>query len=342
MTVSVVIPTYNRAGTVVQAVRSVLAQRYEDLELIVVDDGSTDDTARRLAAIPDGRLRYISGRHAGVSAARNLGVRHATGRFLSFLDSDDRWDPDKLAYEVDVLVGRPEVVAVFSDLEKRHGDEVFPSFMRQTAVFSRRLIGETPGAVHLLDPRDLRLCLLQEVPIKPSALTLRRSAFDRVGGFDEAWSSAEDWELLLRLAHTHRFAYIDRPLAVLHISEDSLHVMDQIRGETAMIRLLTRERADLGGDAEALAAARRGLVTRVKHFAWHQDERGERSRACRVFLNGFALTWAPGLLARALAVWLPSARQSTSSRPFKRSTPAEAGGARDGSDEPLAQMSDHP
>ena len=109
-----------------------------------------------------------------------------------------------------------------------------------------------------------------------------------------------------------------------------------------MIWLLICERVDLGGDVEVLAAARRGLVMRVKHFAWHHVERGERSRACRVFLNGFALTWAPGLLARALAVWLPSARQSISSRPFKRSTPAEAGGARDGSDEPLAQMSDHP
>ena len=220
--------------------------------------------------------------------------------------------------------------------------EVFPSFMRQTAVFSRRLIGETPGAVHLLDPRDLRLCLLQEVPIKPSALTLRRSAFDRVGGFDEAWSSAEDWELLLRLAHTHRFAYIDRPLAVLHISADSLHVMDQIRGETAMIRLLTRERADLGGDAEALAAARRGLVTRVKHFAWHHVDRGERSRACRVFLNGFALTGRPACSPARWPCGCRRSRQSTSSRPSKRSTPAEAGGARDGSDEPLAQMSDHP
>jgi hypothetical protein len=111
-----------------------------------------------------------------------------------------------------------------------------------------------------------------------------------------------------------------------------------------MIRLLTRERADLGGDAEALAAARRGLVTRVKHFAWHHVDRGERSRACRVFLNGFALTGAPGLLARALAVWLPSARrQSTSSpRPPSAQPRLRPGGARDGSDEPLAQMSNHP
>ena len=311
MTVSVVIPTYNRAGTVVDAVRSVLAQRFEDLELIVVDDGSTDDTAARLAAIPDVRLRYVQGPHAGVSAARNLGVRHATGSLISFLDSDDLWCSDKLGSEVAVLSEYPDVDAVFSDLEKRHGDRVFASFMRQTAVFSR-LLPSRPGGLLRLEPRELRLCLLEEVPIKPSALTLRRAAFDELGGFDETWSSSEDWELLLRMARTHRFAYIDRPLAVLHISADSLHLMDQTRGETAMIRLLARERASLAGDVEALAAVRRGLVTRIKHFAWHYVDRGQRVRASRVFLNGFALTGAPGLFARALAVWLPLSWRSTS------------------------------
>jgi glycosyltransferase involved in cell wall biosynthesis len=311
MTVSVVIPTYNRAGPVLDAVRSVLAQRFEDLELIVVDDGSTDDTAARLASIPDVRLRVVLGPHAGVSAARNLGVRRATGSLISFLDSDDVWHPDKLAHEVAVLAEHPEVDAVFSDLEKRHGDRVFPSFMRQTAVFSRRL-PTTPGGIVTIEPRELRLCLLQEVPIKPSALTLRRAAFDGVGGFDEAWSSSEDWELLLRLARTHRFAYIDRPLAVLHISPDSLHLMDQTRGEAAMIRLLARERASLTDDAEALGAVKRGLVTRVKHFGWHYADRHQRARACRVFLDGFVLTGAPGLLARAVAVWLPWSWHSSS------------------------------
>jgi len=304
MTVSVVIPTYNRAGTVIDAVRSVLAQHFEDFELIVVDDGSTDDTEARVAAIADDRLRYIAGQHAGVSAARNLGVRRATGSVIAFLDSDDVWRPDKLAREVDVLAKHPEVDAVFSDLEKRHGDQVVPSFMRQTEVFSRH-VPRTPGGVVTLEPRELRLCLLEEVPIKPSALTLRRAAFERVGGFDEAWSSSEDWELLLRLARAHRFAYIDEPLAVLHISPDSLHLVDQTRGETAMIRLLARERASLADDAEALAAVRRGLVTRVKHFGWYYLDRRQRARASRVFLNGFVLTRAPGLLARAVAVWLP-------------------------------------
>jgi len=310
MTVSVVIPTYNRAGTVIDAVRSVLAQRFEDLELIVVDDGSTDDTAARLASIPDVRLHVVLGPHAGVSAARNLGVRRATGSLISFLDSDDVWHPDKLAHEVAVLAEHPEVDAVFSDLEKRHGDRVFPSFMRQTAVFSRRL-PTTPGGVVIIEPRELRLCLLQEVPIKPSALTLRRPAFDAVGGFDETWSSSEDWEFLLRLARAHRFAYLDQPLAVLHISPDSLHILDQSRGEAAMIRLLTRERAALGDDVEALAAVRHGLVSRFKHFAWHYADAGCRRRAFAVFVQGFTHTGDLGLLARAVAVWLPRVQSTT-------------------------------
>jgi glycosyltransferase involved in cell wall biosynthesis len=305
MTVSVVIPTYNRAHIVLEAVRSVLSQRFRDLELIVVDDGSTDDTAARLAALADPRLQVIMGRHAGVSAARNLGVSKASGELIAFLDSDDLWHPDKLACEVAFLARHPEVDAVFTDLEKRHGDQVFPSFMRATAVFSRKLARAAYPDGLVLEPRDMRLCLLEEVPIKPSALTLRRAAFDAVGGFDETWSSSEDWEFLLRLARAHRFAYLDRPLAVLHISPDSLHILDQSRGETAMIRLLARERASLADDLEALAAVRRGLVSRIKHFAWHYADAGLRRRASAVFLHGFGLTGDLGLLARALAVWFP-------------------------------------
>src|SRR5919109_4330704 len=121
MTVSVVIPTYNRVRTVPAAVRSVLAQRFRDLECIVVDDGSTDDTVARLATIDDARVRVVMGRHAGVSAARNLGVSKASGDLVSF------------------LARHPGVDVVFTDLEKRDGDQVFPSFMRETAVFARHL-----------------------------------------------------------------------------------------------------------------------------------------------------------------------------------------------------------
>jgi hypothetical protein len=309
MTVSVVIPTYNRAPSVLDAVGSVLAQSFEDLELIVVDDGSTDDTGDRIGAVRDPRLSYVRARHAGVSAARNLGVRRTSGELLAFLDSDDLWRRDKLTQEVALLRRRPDVDAVFSDLEKRHGDRVYPSFMRETAVFSSRLRGESYPDGLVLGVREMYLCLLEEVPIKPSALVVRRAAFERVGGFDESWTSSEDWDLLLRLSRIHRFAYLDVPLTVLFISPDSLHLVDQSRGEVAMVRLLSRERDRLAGDAEALAAVRRGLVTRIKHFGWHLLDHGRRIQACRVYLRGFALTGDLGLLARAAAAWLPQALQ---------------------------------
>jgi glycosyltransferase involved in cell wall biosynthesis len=309
MKVSVVIPTYNRAHSVVDAISSVLAQRHGDLELIVVDDGSTDDTAARVAAIRDRRLHYVRGRHEGVSAARNLGVKRAGGALVAFLDSDDLWRRDKLVCEVGVLVHHPEVDVVFSDLEKRDGDCVYASFMRETAVFSRRLRGVSYPDALVLEAREMQLCLLEEVPVKPSALVVRREAFERVGGFDETWTSSEDWEFLLRLSRDHRFAYLDRPLAVLFISPDSLHILDQSRGEEAMIRLLLREQQRLVGDSEALAAVRRGLVTRIKHCAWHHIDHGRRARACRVYLRGFARTGDVGLLLRAGAAWMPRALQ---------------------------------
>ena len=155
---------------------SVLRQTMSDLECIVVDDGSTDSTPALLASINDPRLHVILGRHAGVAAARNLGVAHARAPVVAFLDSDDLWRPDKLAHEISYLDRHPEVDAVFSDLEKQDGGDVYASFMRETAVFSR-LLGEReyPDGV-ALSRREVFLLLLEEVPIKPSALTLRCSA----------------------------------------------------------------------------------------------------------------------------------------------------------------------
>jgi glycosyltransferase involved in cell wall biosynthesis len=303
--VSVVIPTYNRAHTVGEAVASVLAQHLGDLELIVVDDGSTDATGDVLARVHDPRLRYLAGRHAGVAAARNLGVAHACADLIAFLDSDDLWHPDKLAREVAFLDRHPEAAAVFSDLEKLDGGRAYPSFMRETSVLGARLRGGACPDGLVFSIREMRLILLEEVPVKPSALTLRRSVFERAGGFDERWSSSEDWEFLLRLARDHRLGYLDRPLAVLRVGADSLHRLDQARGDRAMIGLLLRERASLRGDREARAAVARGLVSRVKHFGWHLVDHGRRPEAAAVFLRGFLATGAPGLLGRAAAALVP-------------------------------------
>lgn len=131
--VSVVIPTYNRGYIVREAIESVLAQTFGDFEVIVVDDGSADDTAEKIAAIRDSRVRYIRQSNAGVSAARNRGVAEARGEIISFLDSDDLWKPEKLTHEVRFLEEHPEVPAVFGDIEVRFRDGVaIESLARQS------------------------------------------------------------------------------------------------------------------------------------------------------------------------------------------------------------------
>ena len=305
--VSVVIPTYNRSHSVGTAVRSVIDQELAALECIVLDDGSVDDTPAVMSAIADDRVRYIGRPHAGVAAARNTGVAAARADLIAFLDSDDVWRPEKLRREVDFLDQHPEVDAVFSDLEKHDGGRVYRSFMRETAVFSARLAEHSfPDGV-VLPRREMFLTLLQEVPIKPSALTIRRAAFTAVGGFDERWSSSEDWEFLIRFAAQRTFGYIDRDMTVLRVGADSLHRMDQARGDQAMIALLRRHQRLLRHDREACAAIRRGLIARTKHFGWHYTARGQRRDAAAVFLRGFMATRSPGLLARAAAVLLPRA-----------------------------------
>jgi len=305
MMVSVVIPTYNRGHVVLRALESVLAQTYRDLDVLVVDDGSTDDTAARLGAVTDPRVRYVPRPHGGVSATRNAGVALARGDLVAFLDSDDAWKPDKLAREVDFLARHPEVQGVFSDLEKHDGDVYVPSFMRDSPLFGAWLGDRSFPEGVVVPRRQMYLFLLQEVFVKPSALTLRRDAFVRTGGFDEAWSSSEDWEFLLRFVRWATLGYLDRPLAILRVSKDSLHRVDQPRGETSMLRLLARERAGLHDDAEALAAVRRGLRERVKSFAWFYDDAGRPLPATRVYLRGFGITRDGSLLLRAAGVWVP-------------------------------------
>jgi len=304
VTVSVVIPTHDRGRVVVEAIESALAQTHPPLEVIVVDDGSTDDTAERVGRLRDARVRYLRRPHAGVSAARNAGIAAATGDLVAFLDSDDLWKPDKVEAEIAALARYPSAGGVFSDLEKVDGATFVPSFMRRTRVFSRLLAERAYREGLLLSARALYLCLLQEVPIKTPALTVRRSALERAGGFNEAWTSSEDWEFLLRFARRESLVYVDRPLAVIRISADSLRRRDQERGELMMLRLLASERRRVA-DPEARRAATVGIVERAKHLSWYYRDRGRRLAAARTCLHAFRLVWQTELLLRALMVWAP-------------------------------------
>ena len=304
--VSVIIPTYNRAYIIEQAIESVLAQTFEDFEVIVADDGSTDDTAARIATIADPRLRYIPLPHAGApAAARNAGIRHARGDLLAFLDSDDLWKPDKLAREVAFLDGHPEAGAVFSDLEKYDRGRHTASFARAAPAFSRHLAAAASLDARMLPRRLLYLVLLQEVPIMPSAFAVRRAVVDRHGAFDESWTTCEDWEFFLRLSRGERFGYIDQPLAVLRVLKDANHRRKYLRGRAAMLALFRRERALCAGDREAQAALRLGLAHLRKQLLWVYEEEGRTSAALGCCLRGFVEAHDPAFLLRAAALPVP-------------------------------------
>jgi GT2 family glycosyltransferase len=325
MDVSVVIPTYNRAGVVVNAIRSVLGQTRPPLEVVVVDDGSKDDTEARVRALADARVRYVRQENAGVSAARNAGVRASRGEVVAFLDSDDVWKPEKLAHDLAVLAAHPEVDAVFTDLDKHDGEVYVRSFVRDCPPFAAVLEAHPGADTIVLSAREMRLVLLEEVPIMPSAFAIRRHVFERLGGFDTRWRSWEDWELFLRLtAAGGRIAYVDRPLATLLISSDSLHVVDSLRGQHTMLELLRRESARTRGDREARAALARGMRRLRLRIGWHHLDHGRRLAACANFAAGFVELGDAGLLLRALASLVLPRRRRARPRTPARSARAEA------------------
>ena len=194
--VSVVLPTYNRCWIVQKAIESVLQQDVPHVELIVVDDGSTDETPELLNTYGD-RLHCIRQENQGVSAARNAGIQSAGGELIALLDSDDEWLPGKLRFQVDYFRMHPgALICQTEEIWIRNGRRV------------------NPGKRHrkqggMIFERSLDLCL-----VSPSAVMMRRSLLDEVGLFDETLPACEDYDLWLRIARTHPIHLIDQPLII--------------------------------------------------------------------------------------------------------------------------------
>lgn len=209
--VSVVLPTWNRGWILEQAVDSVLDQDYGNLELVVVDDGSTDDTPQLLSAYGD-RLRIIRQANQGVSAARNAGIRAATGELIALLDSDDTWLPGKVNAQVAFFSATPAaLICQTEEIWIRNGTRVNPGKRH------RKEAG-------MIFERSLALCL-----VSPSAVMMRRSLLDEVGLFDESLPACEDYDLWLRITWKHPVHLIDQPLIVKRGGhEDQLSRMPEL------------------------------------------------------------------------------------------------------------------
>jgi glycosyltransferase involved in cell wall biosynthesis len=201
--VSVIIPTYNRAHLLKKALDSVTSQTHKDLELIVVDDGSIDNTAEVVESIEE-PVRYFSIPHSGVSKARNAGLEHARGEWIAFLDSDDYWLPAKLEKQLEYLGTRKPPCCGYPRYRLCHTDEIW--------IRDGKRINQ--GKKHhkyegwFFKP-SLHLCL-----ISPSSVLIHRCVFESVGGFDESFEYVEDYDLWLRICSRFPVGYLDEKLIV--------------------------------------------------------------------------------------------------------------------------------
>lgn len=210
-TASVVIPTYNRAEVLPRAVNSVLNQRFEDFELIVVDDASTDSTNEVIKSFSDGRLTYI--RHQtnkNGSAARNTGISAASGEYIAFLDSDDEWHPNKLKAQIDQLQKRSDDwIANYCGVNIHRSSAIKEFF---SDVFSHN--GNVEGQEEIIRA----LLTLSGFIHGGSTLLVKRSVVERIGGFDEEFERHQDIEFTIRVAKEGKIGYVNDDLVTLHES----------------------------------------------------------------------------------------------------------------------------
>ena len=191
---SVIIPVYNREGFIARAIESVLAQTFQDFELIVVDDGSTDQSAAIASRYP---ITLIRQPNRGVSSARNAGIQASHGKIVAFLDSDDLWKPKKLEAHHRFFQENP-------DFKIHQTDEIW---IRKGKFLNKKKIHQKKEGFIFYD--SLHLCL-----ISPSAVAIKKELFDEVGLFDESFEVCEDYELWLRITKRYPVGFTPEPLVV--------------------------------------------------------------------------------------------------------------------------------
>lgn len=196
--VSVVIPTYNRGRFIKNAIMSVLAQTYKDYEIIVVDDGSTDDTWKIVKKFGD-KVRYIYQKNRGPSAARNTGIKHANGKYIAFLDSDDRFLPKKLEKQMNFIKKNPNCRYLYTWYYNVNSKGKRTK-LRKSMVFKKR--------------EYLQYALyIRKFMIRTSTLLVEKKVFEKTGLFNEKYWFSQDWDMWLRIAAYHRGYCIKEPLS---------------------------------------------------------------------------------------------------------------------------------
>ena len=301
--VSVIIPSYNSEKTVPLTVESALAQTYKDIEVIVVDDGSTDGTRQALAPYMD-RIRYIPQENKKHSGARNTGVKAAQGEYLAFLDSDDLWLPEKIERQVAVLDQHPDVVLV-ACVARYIDQEGNP------ARSSGRPVERYSGVVEEPSNWTRRLFLGDAVPGGGSSAMVRREALLQAGMFDEGLDYAEDWDTWMRVSFLGKFVLIPDALLLFRVSDWERKLRREASNEliTRPLRLLEKASALWQGDPQELRELRaQGTAVLWRRAALASIQMGQLEQGREQYAKMLALSPAWAAPQKVLEMGLDRAR----------------------------------
>jgi glycosyltransferase involved in cell wall biosynthesis len=321
--VAAIIPSFNTGRFAADAIQSALAQTYPRVEIVVVDDGSTDGLTDALQGFRD-RIKLVTQPHQGLAAARNRGIRETEAELIALLDADDRWHPDKIRRQVAALATRPECCLVYT---------------------ARQLIDTTGASIqegttwYPLPPEPVQgECLVELVRanrLMSSSVLFRRAALG-ASWFDERLGACEDWDLWLRLAEQDQFAYLDEPLTEIRVHDSNMTLdAHQMHASSLEVRELVIRR---GGRKEAVAQAQ-AILLPAAHRVYEAGDicrARELYRACipALGMDGwrrYAVSFLPPSISKpAKAFWrrlrtgepiVPSVEPCHKLDDFRRSTP---------------------
>ena len=242
--VSVVVPTYNRAGKLMDCVNSIIRQTYENLQIIIVDDGSTDDTEAVVRGIPDGRIVYVKQENGGACVARNNGISHSEGAYIAFNDSDDVWNADKISRQL-AFIQNSDYDMIFCGMNRtvNGAAQFFPPVREKYEALTLE--------------RELA-----ESQVSTQTIMIRTEVADAVR-FDTSFKRLQDWDFTLRvLENGYRVGFLCEALVSAEPGNDS--ITNRVKAEEAYLHLIEKHRAFYDKYSRSLARIYETLAYRLK------------------------------------------------------------------------------
>ena len=291
-TISIIIPTYNAEDTILKTVESVQQQTFSDIEIILINDGSTDRTLELLQNIKDKRLKVFSYENGGLSVARNRGIFHATGEFISFIDADDLWTPDKLELQLAALQQHSEAGVAYSWTT---------SFIdgREESIFPYKPVFFAGNVYDKL--------LVNNIISNGSNILVRKQAIESAGEFDPTFKSCEDWDFYIRLAAKWHFVLVPKHQIFYRQSSNAMTSKVEVMEQEAL-RVIARAYQSAPPEYQFLQNQSLAWIYEysTQQYLKHSTDITGVRKASQKFWT--AIRWYPQILledyARNLLIWL--------------------------------------